>query len=67
MKGEIDKDFYCSAGLYKETFCLPIGIVPEWLLKAETGKGLWEHMIPDEEHRKTVLKKIEEMEYENRN
>jgi hypothetical protein len=39
---------------------LPIGIVPNWLLKAETGKGLWEHLIPDEEYRESVLRKIKE-------
>jgi len=44
----------------KETCCLPIGIVPEWLLKAETGKGLWEHMVPDNERRKSILENIKE-------
>jgi len=37
---------------------LPIGIIPEWLLKAETGKGLWETLIPDKEFRESLLKKI---------
>jgi hypothetical protein len=44
----------------KEHFYLPIGAVPEWLLKAETGKGLWEHIIPDDEFRKSCLDKIKE-------
>jgi len=34
---------------------LPIAWIPEWLLKAETGKGLWEHLIPDKERRESVL------------
>ena len=53
--------------LKKETYCLPIGIIPEWLLKAETGKGLWEHMIPDVEQRKSIQEKIKERRNANRN
>jgi len=50
--------------LDKETYCLPIGIIPEWLLKAETGKGLWEHMIPDDECRKQIIEKVKERKLE---
>ncbi|GHU09944.1 hypothetical protein FACS1894151_08760 [Spirochaetia bacterium] len=35
-----------------------IGLVPEWLLKAETGKGLWEHLISDEKFRSEIIHKI---------
>jgi hypothetical protein len=37
---------------------LPIGIVPNWLLKAETGKDFWEHLISDAELRESVLERI---------
>jgi hypothetical protein len=39
---------------------LPIGIVPNWLLKAETGKDIWEHIIPDAEFRESCLAKAKE-------
>jgi hypothetical protein len=38
-----------------EYYCLPIGIIPEWLLIAETGKGFWENLIPDKKSREEVL------------
>jgi hypothetical protein len=44
----------------KDHYSLPIGIIPEWLLKAETGKGFWENFIPDEEFRNHILAKIKE-------
>ena len=49
----------------KEYFSLPIGIIPNWLLKAETGKGFWENLIPDKEFRESVLAKIKEREGQN--
>jgi hypothetical protein len=47
---------------YREYYSLPIGIVPNWLLKAETGKDIWEHLIPDAELRKTFLARMQESE-----
>jgi hypothetical protein len=44
----------------KEYYSLPIGLIPEWLLKSYTGKGLWEHIIPDAELRESFLARIKE-------
>jgi hypothetical protein len=46
----------------KEYYSIPIGLIPEWLLKAETGKGLWETIIPDAELREKFLARMRESE-----
>jgi hypothetical protein len=46
----------------KEYYSISIGLIPEWLLKAETEKGLWEHIMPDAELRKTFLARMQESE-----
>jgi hypothetical protein len=44
----------------KDDCWIPIGIMPEWLLKTETGRGLWEHLIPDKDFREAVMAKTRE-------
>jgi hypothetical protein len=41
-----------------EYYSIPIGIIPNWLLKAKTGKDIWEHLVPDKEYRESLQAKV---------